>query len=97
MSKDVVKLIEDLVSLGELATNYSNYISKFPLIAEERKGEYYIHGQSKLAGTISGRPAGGGDINVLALPSTRSVLAKPVKRCLTAAKDRLILASDYAG
>ena len=96
-TKEVIELLENLIKLGQLSTNYSNFIHKFPKIAEERKGEYYIHGTTKLAGTISGRPSGGGDINVLALPSTGSVLAKPVKRCLTAAPGRLILASDFSG
>ena len=226
---DKIKLLELLIRLGEITTNYTNFIKKFPTIAEKRNTGHYIHGDIKLCGTLcftkdtliltnkgyktydciklgeqvvthnsrlrpvidkfssglspiikittvngltlkvtpnhpicvgdywieakdleigdelktlhkepeqkidfiedyvaklellpeqevfsltikedashftngilthnSGRPSAGGDVNLLALPSTGSVLAKPVKKVMTPPKDRLIVTADYS-
>ena len=97
MKTELEQLLTLLTRLGEIATNYSSFIKKFPIIAEERLGGHYIHGDIKLCGTISGRPSGGGDVNLLALPSTGSVLAKPVKGVMTAPKGRIVVTADYSG
>ena len=94
---ELEQLLELLIRLGEISTNYSNFIKKFPIIAEKRDTGHYIHGDIKLCGTISGRPAGGGDVNLLALPSTGSVLAKPVKGVMTAPEGRILVTADYSG
>lgn len=95
MSSEIEVLLDLLVRLGEIQTNYTSFIKKFPVIAEKRDTGHYIHGDIKLCGTISGRPSGGGDINLLALPSTGSKLAKPVKQIMTAPKGRLVVTADY--
>jgi len=96
MSSEIEVLLDLLVRLGEIQTNYTSFIKKFPVIAEKRDTGHYIHGDIKLCGTISGRPSGGGDVNLLALPSTGSKLAKPVKQIMTAPKDRLVVTADYS-
>jgi DNA polymerase-1 len=97
--KLVIEIVDQLIRLKEITTNYSNFILKFTTKTKQKNGEgaYYLHGAVKLGTTVSGRPTGGGDVNMLALPSTGSVLAKPVKQCFRAEKGRLLVGSDYAG
>jgi len=96
-NKIAIEILSSLIRLKELSTNYTSFITKFVEKSEELDGSYYLHGNIKLCTTISGRPTGGGDVNLLALPSTGSVLAKPVKQCFSAGEDRIILTADYSG
>jgi DNA polymerase I-like protein with 3'-5' exonuclease and polymerase domains len=97
LNRDLKQLLTLLIRLGEITTNYTSFIKKFPNIAEKRTTGHYIHGDIKLCGTLSGRCSGGGDVNLLALPSTGSVLAKPVKQIMTSPKGRIVVTADYSG
>jgi len=97
-TKNVIatEVLDKLIRLKEIQTSYTNFIVKFVEKSEELDETYYLHGNIKLCTTISGRPTGGGDVNLLALPSTGSVLAKPVKQCFSAGEGRLMLGADYS-
>jgi len=96
---DVKLILDKLVELKSYSTNQNNFIKKFVQNTVQKSGEgaYYLHGELNIGGTISGRPTGGGTCNLLALPSTGSVLASPVKQCFRLPDDRLMVGSDYAG
>jgi len=94
---DVLAIVKSLIRLKEIVVNQTNFISKFVNDSIEVNGNHYIHGNIKLCTTISGRPTGGGDINILALPSTGSVLSSPVKQCFSPPEDRIFVTADYTG
>ena len=98
-TKEIINIIDSLIELKQIQTNYTNFICKFVDKAKQKdnEGQYFLHGNLKLCTTVSGRPTGGGDVNMLALPSTGSVLAKPVKGCFRVHNDRLIVSADYSG
>ena len=98
MKKELLKILDSLIELKEISTNYNSFITKFVTKSKQKngKGQHYLHGSLKLCTTISGRPTGGGTINMLALPSTGSVLAKPVKSCFRVHHDRLLIGADYS-
>lgn len=99
-NKELVLIVDALIEHKQVATNLNNFIKKFAFNTQQKdngKGSHYLYGSIKLGTTISGRPTGGGTCNLLALPSTGSVLAKPVKKCFRAPEDRLMVGSDYSG
>jgi hypothetical protein len=96
--KELIEIVNNLIELKQLTTNQTNFIEKFAFETSQKDsglGSHYLYGSVKLGTTISGRNTGGGTCNLLALPSTGSVLAKPVKECFRATEKRILLGSDY--
>lgn len=92
----VVKVLDILLELSDTSIISNNFLTSFVEYSQCTDGDYRLYGSYKLGGTVSGRPTSSSP-NMLNLPSTRSVFAKPVKKCFGAAEGRLMVGADYTG
>jgi len=54
MKKELLKILDSLIELKEISTNYSSFITKFVNTSKQKNGEgqYYLHGSLKLCTSI---------------------------------------------
>jgi hypothetical protein len=102
MLKHAKIIIQELIHIAEMAIIQSNFVSKFMTVTKEKngKGKHYLHGEIKLCGCQSARPNSGGasGVNMLNLPSTGTIWAKPIKKCFTSSGEgRLMCGADFTG
>lgn len=90
--KDIIKWLEEL---GDIRKVVSDFIPAFEDAHVDKYGNAHLLGYFNLGGTVSGRNSSS-NINLQNLPSTRSRLAKPVKKLFTSNKEWLFVGIDFA-
>ena len=97
-AEDAKELLGKVKKQGQMATLLSTFLPAFKKYSlKKQKGDeiWYLFGHFKVPATISGRPTSSKP-NLLNLPSTGSIYAKPTKKCFKAPKGRLLVGADYA-
>ena len=91
----VVQVLDVLIELAQISIIYSNFITTFVSNAVLKPdGSYYLHGNYKLGGTVSGRLASS-NVNLQNLPSSGSKYAKAVKKCFINPPKWLFVGADF--
>jgi hypothetical protein len=88
---DVKALVDALIDQSYAAIVRNNFINAFYRYTVDDR----LYGQYKLLGAKSARYTSSNP-NMLNMPSTGSIFAKPIKKCFTAPPGSLICAIDYA-
>lgn len=92
--KDVISVLNNLIELSDVSKMLDTFIKAF----EENSickadGNYYLHGNFNLGGTVSGRLSSSGP-NLQNLPSN-SKYAKDIKRCFKGEDGWLFVGADF--
>jgi DNA polymerase I-like protein with 3'-5' exonuclease and polymerase domains len=90
---ELYSYLTHLITFSGAAIIKKNFVKNFLAHSTEDSN---IHGNVRLCATKSFRLGGGGKINLLNTPSSRSPWAKQFKKCIRAPKGWVWLASDYS-
>ena len=94
--KNLKALLQCFIDYSYAAIIRNNFIEAFYKYSiPQDDGTWRLHGSIKLFGAKTFRLTSQNP-NLLNLPSTKSVFAEPVKRCLIAPPGKLIYQIDYA-
>lgn len=93
-SKDILDILVNLKAYKDVNKINTAFIPAFLNSMQKEDGNYYLHGNFKLGGTLSGRLSSN-SINLQQLPATGSAYAKPIKSCFKAPKGWLFVTVDF--
>jgi len=90
---DILALLDAVIEYKDVAILLSTFIPALENARKALDGNYYMHGNFKLGGTVSGRLSSM-DPNLQNLPS-KSRLAKYIKQCIKAAAGWVLVGLDF--
>ena len=88
---DLQELLQALVDYSFNSIIRTNFIEAFDTFTIDN----YLHGNIRLLGAVSGRNTSNSP-NMLNMPSTKSIFAKPVKQCFVAPEGYLVFQADFS-
>ncbi len=93
---EAAKLLQELIKVQEISIILNTFVKSFAdKSIDHLDGRYYLHGNFKITGTVSGRMASNSP-NMQNIPSTGSKYAKLVKECFRAPDGWLLLGADFS-
>jgi DNA polymerase-1 len=92
--KALAKLLGKIIQWSEVTKITSTFIRAFMEKSEERDGWYYLLGNFNMGGTKSGRQSSS-DPNLQNIPSTGTLYAKDIKKCVQAPPGFVFVGADY--
>lgn len=89
-------LLKNLIGLSEVSIIKNTFIKSFYRKSfKKSNGEYYLHGNFNLGGTVSGRLSSN-DPNLQNIPSTGTIYAKAIKKCFKAPPGWIMMGADFS-
>jgi len=90
------KILKALIEIADAEIIQNTFVHAFlERIELKPDGEYYLHGNFNLGGTVSGRLSSS-KINLQNLPSTGSKYAKDIKKCFIAPPGWVLVGVDFS-
>jgi len=88
---ELQELLQSLVDYSFNSIIRTNFVEAFDTFTIDN----FLHGNIRLLGAVSGRNTSNSP-NMLNMPSTKSIFAKPVKKCFKAPEGYLVFQADFA-